>query len=300
MDPASAFLSAVQAGASISAENSRLNQAAQAQSLQVQMEQRRIDAAHAAEQDRIQRETAMQSQRLAQQAAFQQATIGIRKQQLDQAAQKAQAVATISAQKFAAQQEYQRRVSAGEDPATVALQLGPSMSGGSIGGLAGLARIKEKREQGPFIPSTLKMPTGDGRTVTMMQLSPNRYSVVPDISASERSRLSANASERRQILEKYKNYGGPDSEMSRTRFGDTAKADSERVQAINEEINAITSKGAPQSAPEADQESQAPSKQQTYNGQPVFTPSSKSEYDKLAAGSYYIDPSDGKMHRKKK
>lgn len=127
-DTAGEFTRGLSLGATIAQESNRLQMQAQAQEM---------EAAVTAE--RLKRESLRQQQELEMRKAYQQAMVGLRQSQLENAAKVTALKTTQAAQRFAAQKKYQDLVAGGMDAAQAALQLGPEL-GLSMGGMGSLAR----------------------------------------------------------------------------------------------------------------------------------------------------------------
>lgn len=126
-DPASAFVSAFRAGASVALEKAQL-----------QRQSENAAMAAAIRQQENEQQARREDQKIAIESAEKKAQIGLEQQKLDLAQQMAVQTARAAAMSFQVQETYRRRVAAGEDPQKVLLELGPSM--GIKSGLSSLAK----------------------------------------------------------------------------------------------------------------------------------------------------------------
>lgn len=111
--------------------------------LDLQSQNMAMDAALKAKE--IEQQALHDRQQVEVNAAYQKQRLEMDRMRLEQIAEVNKAKTKDAAMKFAAQEEYRRRVVGGEDAATVGLQLGPSM-GMSPGGLASLYRASRPPE----------------------------------------------------------------------------------------------------------------------------------------------------------
>lgn len=160
-DPASAFISAFHAGASVAGERARL-----------QMQAQEFSTKLAVQQQQLEQESMRREQQLEITKAYHQAEVGLKQQQLDQAQQRVNLSAKTAAERFAAQREYDGLVQSGTSPDEAALKVGPRLFG-SMSGFGAVANAVRERKM-PFVPT--KMNVGG---TEMIQESPKRWAQVP-------------------------------------------------------------------------------------------------------------------------
>lgn len=131
------YLQGARIGASIAGEQARLNMEAQRTSLQLAEEQRRLEV-----------ESARQQQQLEMNRAYHEQTALWRQGQLEEKKRAVDLATQNAARRYAAQQQYEKRITSGEDPSTVLMEMGPSLN---LGG-AGLATLAKKRVEPVWVP----------------------------------------------------------------------------------------------------------------------------------------------------
>lgn len=128
------------AGATLQVQKARLAQ--QARQEQAQM------AMHA---DQIAQSRAQEQAQLETEKAYRQIQTTLKQRQLDQASQMIQARTQAAAQKFQAQQEYQRAIESGMDPERAILEFGPAMGQSA----SSVAIAMNKGNRGATIPASI-------------------------------------------------------------------------------------------------------------------------------------------------
>lgn len=222
-DTPAAYTQGIQIGAQIAQERNRM---------QMQAEQAAMNAA--IRQQEAERESIRQQQRIEIDKAYQQAQIGLRKQQLDQAAASIALRTSQAARQFAAQQTYQRRIMAGEDPAKVMLEIGPQMTS-SLSGFSSI--YKAAQPVVPFQPTTQSVGKAD-----LVQVAPNRWQqivrtreeVPGRLTQKERARITELRDERKLLAEQ---IGNP--ALAEFMPPEQYKAGTNRLAQINKEIKQI-------------------------------------------------------------
>lgn len=158
------YLSGLQLGANIAHQSQALQEARERTAIEAQTRQQELE-----------RRMAEETQRLMQQKAYHDELISLREQQLQNESQRVQATTQALAQKSLAQQEYQKRVASGEDPAKVMMELGPGMG---MSGLPSMFGRRPPMKPGPVeafpvtmggekIPGVFSVPTSTGGMRTM-------------------------------------------------------------------------------------------------------------------------------------
>lgn len=152
-DPATHFIRAYTAGASVAESRNRLAVAQMEEDRRALEAQQRIEVARAEQQQR----TDLEMQKLAQDEV----KLGIQ--------------ASNAAQRFQAQQMYQRRVAAGEDPGAVITSLGPQLGPGWQSGVIGAQRLAQQAERTIVPESVRARPVLDesGKPIPGMDLVPS-------------------------------------------------------------------------------------------------------------------------------
>lgn len=130
---------AAQAGAEIDLQKQKLAESAKQAQMELQAKEQLAQQAQLRQQQEMELEK-----------AYKESMIGIHQRQLEQAAQKLQMSTKLAAQKFAAQQEMSGRISGGEDPFKVAMEIG-TQAGLPSGGYSAMAKAGEKA----FVPKGL-------------------------------------------------------------------------------------------------------------------------------------------------
>lgn len=163
-DTARQYLSGLQLGSNIARQSQALEQQRERTAMEAEIRQKELE-----------RRMAEETQRMMMQKAYHDEVISLREKQLQNEAQRVQAATSAIAAKSAAQQEYQRRVQGGEDPAKVMMELGPGMGMGAS--MGALLRKKTAAPPGPVeafpvnlggrsIPGLVSVPSaGGGMTV---------------------------------------------------------------------------------------------------------------------------------------
>lgn len=141
-DPAANFMEAYRAGAVISNQRAQLNQQAEQAEIETQ-----------AQEQRLQRESAMASQRLEMDRQLKLATMGLQRQRLEAAQQAVSQRASLAARQYAAQQAYEKAITAGMDPTKALMTFGPGM-GNMSGAMAAAERVSAKST--PQMPQSLQ------------------------------------------------------------------------------------------------------------------------------------------------
>lgn len=136
------------AGATLELEKARLAQ--QAQEQQALMSVRAEQAAQAHEQAQAQMET---------EKAYHQIQTTLRQRELDQQNQMIQARTLQAAQKFQAQQQYQRAIEGGMDPEQAILEFGPAM--GQSSSSVAIAQARATRPRWAQVPETMVEMNGN-------------------------------------------------------------------------------------------------------------------------------------------
>lgn len=176
-----------------------VNIAQQTQRLQAQREQEAIASEMRLRQ--LQEQSEERRQRIEMDRAYHDQVVGLRQQQLEEAAQKNQMATRLAATKFAAQQEYRARVAAGDDPAKVMLELGPAMGAGSsnIGMAMRASKIAEKPQWVPAnaetgAPGHFETPTGSVHIPAAMRVQNNTALINATVSELKARRKAINDS----------------------------------------------------------------------------------------------------------
>lgn len=192
------WLSGMQAGAGIARQRAELQQQAQIANLHADVQ---------AQQMQMQAER--QRQMLQMQKAYHDQITQIRQDQLAQQQQKIDLANQTAARKMMATMEYQKRVSGGEDPSAVMLELGPVMgaSGGDMAAAMRAQREGEGKEYGDINTEDL----GGGYRAVYRTGSPGLHVLAPP--KSHEASLSAMATLAKAIpdLEMAAKTGGPNS-----------------------------------------------------------------------------------------
>lgn len=144
-DTAKNYLSGLQIGVNIAQQTQRLQAQREASAIESEMKIRQLEEQSAERRQRIEMDKAYHDQ-----------LVGLRQQQLEEAAQKNALATKMAAGRFAAQQQYRTRVAGGEDPSKVMLELGPTMGAGAgdIGAALRATRVREKPTWIPADPAT--------------------------------------------------------------------------------------------------------------------------------------------------
>ncbi len=160
-DPATAFVGAFRAGASVAIEKAQLAQQSE-----------RAAMAAAIKQQESEQQALRDQQKIAIDSAQFDAQVGLKQQSLDIAHERIVQSAKMAAVRFQVQEEYRRRVAAGEDSQKVLLELGPSM--GIREGLTSLAKAPMEL----MVPGGAEEVPGLSTHVRVRQ-GPNSYGYIP-------------------------------------------------------------------------------------------------------------------------
>jgi len=175
-----------------------INIAQHQQRLQAQQEQAAMEAQVRAKQ--LEQETAFQQQKIQMDQAYKDQMIGVQKSRLEEAARKNALVTKAAAAKFAAQEQFRRRVAGGEDPAKAMLELGPSMAA-SAGDFGAALRSAKGPTKAVWVPKDLQGAPGHFLQPSGAALVPRSISDQGEMSASLRGQtISYWKSKRAQLV----------------------------------------------------------------------------------------------------
>lgn len=222
-DTATEYSRGIQTGAQIAQERNRM---------QMQAEQAAMNAA--IRQQEAERDSIRQQQKILMEKAYQDAQIGLRKQQLEQQAAVTELRTQQAARRFAAQRSYQQRVMAGEDPAKVMLEIGPSMTD-NISGFGSLYKAAQPTPD--FEPITRTVGKAD-----LVEIAPHRWQqivrskqeVPGQLTQKERAQIAELRDERKLLA---KQIGNP--ALAEFMPPEQYKGATNRLAQINREIKDI-------------------------------------------------------------
>lgn len=231
-DTATEYSRGLALGAQIAQQNQRLA---------AQQEQAAMEAAIRTQQ--IQREAELERTRVAVQEAYNQQRLDLERQQLDSYAAANNAKVMDAARQFAAQEEYRQRVAAGEDPATVGLELFPLLGLGA-GDWGAAMRSRATPDEGPVQGQAVLGPNGEVLPGLIATPSASGAPVVRNIPGFRPEGIGpGEKNAMRVILEKRKKDIQDEMPPSKPRKSgpelDAWNQSLERIRQINEQINAL-------------------------------------------------------------